>query len=417
MSSQRDLLGAIEVAYDLECSDERWLRRLARAALAGLGRGLGVVAYTYEASEPTRYRVASVGARRNWRRAAAALLATLDPASIQRRFGHATYFVASRRFRDDRELASAFETRLAPLGIRDVAGVVAQDPGGSGLLVCFASAAAIEPDAREVATWSRIAAHWAAGHRLRRQLAVLPTRGLFDGAEAILSPSGELHLGDEAVRAQASRIALRQAALAIDRARRAAGRGDAEEAVEMWQALVEGRWSLLDHFDHHGRYFLIARKNDPAVAPHAGLSLRERQVATYASLGHSNKLIAYELGLRGSTVATHLAQATRKLGLASRQALIVYWSGSRNQASVSRFDVGGGEHAVVGLEGTPLPRSLTPTEREVVELALSGVSNAAIARRLQISPRTVANELARSYRKLGVGSRAQLAARFGARPL
>jgi DNA-binding CsgD family transcriptional regulator len=43
--------------------------------------------------------------------------------------------------------------------------------------------------------------------------------------------------------------------------------------------------------------------------------VRERQIAGWASLGHSNKLIAYELGLPLSTIATHLRRAVRKLGL------------------------------------------------------------------------------------------------------
>jgi DNA-binding CsgD family transcriptional regulator len=35
-------------------------------------------------------------------------------------------------------------------------------------------------------------------------------------------------------------------------------------------------------------------------------------------MGHSNKLIAYELGLSVGTVSAYLARATRKLGLDSR---------------------------------------------------------------------------------------------------
>jgi DNA-binding CsgD family transcriptional regulator len=50
--------------------------------------------------------------------------------------------------------------------------------------------------------------------------------------------------------------------------------------------------------------------------------MREAQVARGAALGHSNKLIAYELGLATSTVSTLLARAIRKLRLHSRGALI-----------------------------------------------------------------------------------------------
>ena len=48
----------------------------------------------------------------------------------------------------------------------------------------------------------------------------------------------------------------------------------------------------------------------------------ERDVVWLATLGHSRKYIAYELGLSSTTVATHLARALGKLGLPSRLALI-----------------------------------------------------------------------------------------------
>jgi len=60
-----------------------------------------------------------------------------------------------------------------------------------------------------------------------------------------------------------------------------------------------------------------------------GLTLRERQVVGFASLGHSNKLIAYELGLKPSTIATHLSAAAKKLGLRSRLELIQQLRSSR----------------------------------------------------------------------------------------
>ena len=58
--------------------------------------------------------------------------------------------------------------------------------------------------------------------------------------------------------------------------------------------------------------------------------------------------------------------------------------------------------------------TLTPAERAVVALALEGCSNQEIARRRGASARTIANQLASAYRKLGVSGRAELAA-LGAR--
>jgi DNA-binding CsgD family transcriptional regulator len=84
--------------------------------------------------------------------------------------------------------------------------------------------------------------------------------------------------------------------------------------MALWQAMVEGRWSLVDHFDSDGRRFVVAHRNDAAVPDMRGLTWRERQVAAYAALGHANKLIAYELGLSVGTVGQHLATARAKLG-------------------------------------------------------------------------------------------------------
>ncbi|MFY9739878.1 MAG: LuxR C-terminal-related transcriptional regulator, partial [Candidatus Cybelea sp.] len=58
----------------------------------------------------------------------------------------------------------------------------------------------------------------------------------------------------------------------------------------------------------------------------------------------------------------------------------------------------------------PNPSELTRREREVVELAARGYSNKSIAAETAIGERTVETHLAAAYRKLGVRSRAELAA-------
>lgn len=56
---------------------------------------------------------------------------------------------------------------------------------------------------------------------------------------------------------------------------------------------------------------------------------------------------------------------------------------------------------------------LSPREREVADLAASGLSNPEIAERLLVSVRTVGNHLQSAYTKLGVSSRAELRERLG----
>jgi DNA-binding CsgD family transcriptional regulator len=71
--------------------------------------------------------------------------------------------------------------------------------------------------------------------------------------------------------------------------------------------------------------------------------------------------------------------------------------------------------ALVELGARPRRRSvvgrtaLTPAERRVAELAAGGASNRDVAEGLFLTPKTVENHLTSVYRKLGIGSRAQLA--------
>ena len=76
----------------------------------------------------------------------------------------------------------------------------------------------------------------------------------------------------------------------------------------------------------------------------------------------------------------------------------------------------GGEQLVVlsyPIRATSSLRGLSGAEKEIVAGVLAGLSNASIARRRGTATRTVANQLAALYRKLGVGSRRELVALLG----
>ncbi|MEM9727050.1 MAG: LuxR C-terminal-related transcriptional regulator, partial [Myxococcota bacterium] len=115
---------------------------------------------------------------------------------------------------------------------------------------------------------------------------------------------------------------LREAALQIDRARGKLRRSDPAQALELWTALVQGRWSLVDWFDTDGRRFVLALPNPPEIADPRGLTERENQVVTYVVLGQTNKMIAYYLGISSSRVSALLRSAMRKLNVATRASLV-----------------------------------------------------------------------------------------------
>lgn len=56
-----------------------------------------------------------------------------------------------------------------------------------------------------------------------------------------------------------------------------------------------------------------------------------------------------------------------------------------------------------------VPKVLSTAESEVAALAVAGLSNAEIAKRRGTSTRTVANQMAAIFKKVGAGSRAELA--------
>jgi DNA-binding CsgD family transcriptional regulator len=63
-----------------------------------------------------------------------------------------------------------------------------------------------------------------------------------------------------------------------------------------------------------------------------------------------------------------------------------------------------------GTDVSPSAARLTPREREIADLIASGLSNAAIARRLFLSPATVASHVSHTLEKLGFSSRVEIAA-------
>jgi DNA-binding CsgD family transcriptional regulator len=89
---------------------------------------------------------------------------------------------------------------------------------------------------------------------------------------------------------------------------------------------------MVDWFDSDGRRFVLAHPNPPDLRDPRGLTERERQVATYAVLGETNKLISYRLGISQPKVSTALKSAMRKLGVQTRPQLVEKLRGFRSVA-------------------------------------------------------------------------------------
>lgn len=161
-------------------------------------------------------------------------------------------------------------------------------------------------------------------HAFRLRTSLLARKS--DAAAAVLSPDGSLlHAeGAAASKAESLAVAVKESEKARGRLRRLAPM----EAVETWRAMVEGQWTVMEQVERDGKRLLLAFENSP-VTPALTLSPEERKVVSYAALGHSQKYIAYELGLSPSSVSRSLSSALRKLRLKSSAELIsVYGSGA-----------------------------------------------------------------------------------------
>jgi DNA-binding NarL/FixJ family response regulator len=133
-----------------------------------------------------------------------------------------------------------------------------------------------------------------------------------------MSPDGKVHEARGAARG-----ALLELVDAAKRTERARSRlADDDEKLALCTALHDGQWSFVDTTENDGKRMLLACRNEPTTRPLRDLSRRERSVMEYAALGHSNKYIAYELGLSMASVSSILKRVMSKLGLESRSALI-----------------------------------------------------------------------------------------------
>jgi DNA-binding NarL/FixJ family response regulator len=263
--------------------------------------------------------------------------------------------------------------------------------------------------------WPHVSAHLGAGLRLRAVAHRLRLDA--EPVEAILDSGGKLHDARREATSTSARALLRDAVCRIERARTASGRNDPDAAMESWEGLVDGRWSLVDRFDTDGRRFVVAVKNDPAHPDPRGLTAREREVAEFVGLGRSTKQISYTLGVSLSAVTNLTAQVQDKLGLSSRAELAAFFAPGGLRAKLAEVAISD-EQLLVGAYPLVARRhieKLTDAERDVLAHLVSGSTNSHIARRRGTSENTVANQVHAIFLKLEVRSRSELAARLQAR--
>jgi DNA-binding NarL/FixJ family response regulator len=418
-----DLIDIVEASYDLEGSDAQWFRTILQRASPALDRGLGVFGFIFDVGRRDRswmWGAHGVGAADGYQAWVAQFYEAM-PVELRNSlfYGSPAFSSMSRTVTKGRpadEFPPLREGAIAH-GFRDAIAVCARDPSGVGCLFGAPSPAMVRLDPGLSRRWHRLTAHIATGLRLRRVLSV--RTALEQRTEAVLDTSGRVRHATGGARAKSARESLRLAVRAAEKARGPLRRREPETALQVWRALVAGRWSLVDRFESDGRRHVVAVRNPAGARDPRGLSEGEHTVARYVALGHSNKLIAYSLGLSEGTVAAFVSRALRKLGLSSRAALahlfarptaeldVMKLRSTRKGASSDAIEI-----AILSRPELEPLRELTVHQLHIVREVLEGASNSEIAKKLGGSPRTVANALARIYARLQVGSRAELARLF-----
>jgi len=318
----RGYVDAVEAAYDLRGDDTTWVKRMLEPLAPLLGEHGAVAWYgdspQFESGGCATWGTApEVGAagERFFREAPQILTALLS----SRPMGVGVASDDLSPLGIDLSATDAMVRISHPIGMTDGLMLRATCPSGVSLLVGAPQPTKPAPfSPKRRARLERVAAHALTALRLRRALGTKSE----DAGDAVLRPDGAVaHAEGEATNAGVLE-ALREAVRNAERARTRQGRSDTDAALAAWQALVAGRWTLVDRFDSDGRRYLVARRNDPSVDAPAAITRREAQITGYIALGRTQQQIAYELGLAASTVNTSLSATMSKLGIHSRAELI-----------------------------------------------------------------------------------------------
>ncbi|MEM7437727.1 MAG: LuxR C-terminal-related transcriptional regulator [Myxococcota bacterium] len=322
------IINMVEASYDLGVEDAAWLPHVMSVGLPLLDQGLGVGALEfsrplngekvmihqqYVASGPEDFP------ERNMR------FTSEGDAELSQAMTRPGMAMTLTECAGEKYLDAVDRWRRYFDYSKDAFGVTAVDPDGQGIHIIAPLAEPTKLSARTRQRWQMIGAHLAAGHRLHRALREPPeaTSELPHDAELVLDAKN--FRTTEAAgsgRNKSAQRALREAAVAVDAARGRLRKSSPEEALAIWRGLSRGRWSVVDWFDTDGRRYVLGLKNPPSIRDPRALTERERQVATYAGLGESNKLIAYRLGLSESRVSKALQNAMQKLKTRNRAQLV-----------------------------------------------------------------------------------------------
>jgi DNA-binding NarL/FixJ family response regulator len=207
------------------------------------------------------------------------------------------------------------------------------------------------------------------------------------------------------------------------------------EPAMTWRDLSAGRMAILDFYDRGGRRYLVLKR----AGSQALMTERQRLVLGYRTYCQTLATIAGELEVSVPTIANELSAGLRRIGLACDTELPrVFGMGLkllppgdgkrslsmrrlRREVERAPFSVPRGIQAERAAHrgkpavrvSFPVPKvdwaeSLTSAEKDIANDILAGLANDAIGRKRGSSVRTVVNQVASIFKKIGAHSRLEL---------
>jgi DNA-binding CsgD family transcriptional regulator len=196
--------------------------------------------------------------------------------------------------------------------------------------------------------------------------------------------------------------------------------GQPLDLATLWRDLVAGDSRVLHSFASEERCYLVLERIREGRAQARGQQARKIRILESLFFLGAQKNVALEFGVSLSSVAGVTKECLELLGLPCKPSrvsplVIAAAHAARGDSSVcwgraTQFDHAGISYRVVSLArpDAELASLLTPAQFEVVRLRVEGKSHVEIAVLRHRSRRTVANQLAESFRRLGVSGRAEL---------
>ena len=191
-----------------------------------------------------------------------------------------------------------------------------------------------------------------------------------------------------------------------------------------WQELASGRRQIADSAASDDHYFLLLTRAVKPVGARRGTRTRNFRVLNQVLLTPSRKQLSLELGLSASSVAALSKQCLNAIGLRCTPCTappLLIMAAAAAHAQASGGSTLSGERWLLAphfeliraarpeLEfATAFPRA----QFEVAQGLLEGNSYEQIAARRKTSTRTVANQVAAVFQRLGVSGRNDLAQRL-----